>query len=139
MESNSFRKKTLVIISTILVFGLLGSLIENVAASGLTVFVKVTHVNNGSTRICVNSIYQNLGCRTVSLAGTANPYTSTWNFGDGLVPVGGQFKACVTNLSNNQYRCSSGSNRPAKVPEYVYITVPGGQISSVDYRAACNL
>jgi hypothetical protein len=53
-----------------------------------------------------------------------------WTFGDNVIPVGGQFQACL----------NSGSGA-LKCPEYVSLTVPSGTTSSVktDYRAACNL
>jgi hypothetical protein len=94
------------------------------------------------TKVCVNSVYQNLGCRTITLSGLPNPYTpASFIFGENLVPVGGQFKACATNVATNAYRCTTGSNSPAKLPEYVSVTVPSGTQSSpkTDFTVACNL
>ena len=93
---------------------------QEALAVGLKVNVKLSHSNNGLTKVCVNSVYQNLGCRTITLSGLPNPYTLTaFIFGENVLPVGGQFKACATNVATNAYRCATGTNSPAKLPEYV--------------------
>jgi hypothetical protein len=103
--------------------------IQEALAVGLKVYVTLSHSNNGATKICVNSDYQNLGCETVTLSGLTSPYTyGPFTFGEGLVPVGGEFTACATNLANNQNRCVTGTNSVAKAPEYVSLTVPTGNI-----------
>ncbi len=78
---------------------------------------------------------------TITLSGLATPYTvGPFIFGDGVVSIGGQFKACATNLATNAFRCVSGTNSPAKLPEYVSVIVPGGiKSSNIDFRAACDL
>jgi hypothetical protein len=43
--------------------------IQEALAVGLKVYVTLSHSNNGATKICVNSDYQNLGCETVTLSG----------------------------------------------------------------------
>jgi hypothetical protein len=47
----------------------------------------------------------------------------------------------VTNLANNQFSCVSGTNSPAKAPEYVSVSTPSGIAASQppDYRTACNI
>lgn len=114
---------------------------QEALAVGLKVYVTLTHSSTGSTELCVKSSNQQLGCKTINLSGLASPLTSgPWTFGDNVIPVGGQFQACL-NSGSGPLKCVSGTNGVAKSPEYVSLTVPSGTTSSVktDYRAACNL
>ena len=71
-------------------------IVQEALVAGLKVNVNLYHSNNGSTRVCVSSVYQNLGCRTVTLSGLTNPYTiAPFIFGENVIPDGGEFKACV--------------------------------------------
>jgi hypothetical protein len=112
---------------------------QEALAVGLKVNVKLFHSNNGLTKVCVNSAYQNLGCRTITLSGLPNPYTpASFIFGENLVPVGGQFKACATNMVTNAYRCATGTNSPAKLPEYVSVVVPGNSKPNENWWGTCK-
>lgn len=96
----------------------------------------------GLTKVCVNSVYQNLGCRSITLSGLPSPYTlAPFIFGDDLIPVGGQFKACATNVATNAFRCTTGTNSPAKVPETIFITVPSGSVSvgGINWLDICRI
>ena len=71
---------------------------QETLAVGLKVNVELSHSNNGLTEVCVSSVDQNLGCRTITLSGFASPYTlAPFIFGENVVPVGGEFEACATN------------------------------------------
>ena len=112
---------------------------QETLAAGLKVNVKLYHSNNGLTKVCVTSVYQNLGCRPITLSGLPNPYTpAPFVFGENVVPVGGQFKACVTNLID-QYRCVTGTNTPAKLPVTVTLTVPlsSGGDGGINWEDLC--
>ena len=116
--------------------------IQEALAVGLKVFVNLSHGKTGSANVCVSSTGQNLGCKTVTLSGLATPYTvGPFTFGENVIASGGQFKACTTNLANNQYKCVTGTNSPAKVPEYVSITVPSGSASvgEINWLDLCRI
>lgn len=125
---------------TFIAFILMVSIVsaQEALAVGLNVYVNLYHSNSGSTRVCVNSVYQNLGCRVITLSGVLSPYTSgPFTFGENVIPVGGQFRACTVNLANNQYNCATGTNSPAKVPEYVSVTVPSSSGGGINWEDLC--
>lgn len=106
---------------------------QETLAAGLKVFVNLSHSKTGSANVCVSSTGQNLGCKTVTLSGLATPYSvGPFIFGDNVVTTGGQFKACVTNLTTKAFRCVTGTNSPAKLPEYISVTVPGNSKNWLD-------
>jgi hypothetical protein len=140
--------KNLLVIAIIMV--LFTSIVstQEALAVGLKVNVELSHSNSGLTEVCVSSVDQNLGCRTITLSGLASPYTLTpFIFGENVVPVGGQFEACATNLVNHQNTCVTGTNSPAKVPETVSLTVPSSsgtnlspstRTSGINWEILCN-
>jgi hypothetical protein len=58
-----------------------------------------------------------------------------------VIPVGGQFKACATNLATNAFRCATGTNSLAKTPESVSITVPSGSTGEgrINWLGICRI
>lgn len=131
------RKEFFGITIAVLIVSLTVVSAQEVSAVGLKVFVSLSHSKSGSANVCVNSIGQNLGCRTITLSGLATPYTvGPFTFGDNVIPVGGQFKACATNLANQQIRCVSGTNGPQKEPEYVALAVPSS--GGINWLGVCR-
>lgn len=80
---------------------------QQALAVGLKVYVTLSHSSTGSVELCVKSSYQHLGCKKISLSGLTSPYTSgPWTFGDNVIPVGGQFQACL-NSAGAPFKCVS--------------------------------
>jgi hypothetical protein len=106
-----------------------GSQEQQEGTTGLKVFVDLYHNGRGSAQLCVESSYENLGCKTINLSQYPSPVRSgPWIFSPEMVEVGETFRVCVTNLNTGgQSRCISGTNGPEKEPEYISLTVPGTQ------------
>ncbi|MBA3283696.1 MAG: hypothetical protein H0U27_01370 [Nitrosopumilus sp.] len=66
------------------------------------------HVNEPGL-ICVYSEYQDLGCKNSGLS------VIGFQFDEKAVPIGGLFTVCFKD------KCTIGSNKPAPIPEEVYI------------------
>ncbi len=88
------------------------TIISNVEAREhpFKISVNLNHVGRGSSKICVSSYAQNLGCRIIQLDNEKNPLRSKWQFESGAVQVGDKFTVCVTNLQISTTTCLTGEN-----------------------------
>jgi hypothetical protein len=104
----------------------LSTLFLNVSAYGhsFKVSVNVYHRGFGSSKVCVSSAVQDLGCKTYQLDNEASPITSRWQFKSGAVQVGDTFTACVTNVQISATKCVTGENIPHGGREVVSLDFP---------------
>ncbi|MGB6531148.1 MAG: hypothetical protein WBF33_23820 [Candidatus Nitrosopolaris sp.] len=98
----------------------------NVSAHGhsFKVSVNIYHRGFGSSKVCVSSAIQDLGCRTYQLDNEDSPITSRWQFKSGAVQVGDTFTACVTNLQISATKCVAGVNTSHGDREVVSLDFP---------------
>ncbi len=104
----------------------LNTLFLNVSAHGhsFKVSVNIYHRGFGSSKVCVSSAIQDLGCRTYQLDNENSPITSRWQFKSGAVQVGDTFTACVTNLQISATKCVAGVNTSHGDREVVSLDFP---------------
>ncbi|MFY9794770.1 MAG: hypothetical protein WAJ93_03690, partial [Candidatus Nitrosopolaris sp.] len=88
------------------------------------VSVNIYHRGFGSSKVCVSSAIQDLGCRTYQLDNEDSPITSRWQFKSGAVQVGDTFTACVTNLQISATKCVAGVNTSHGDREVVSLDFP---------------
>jgi hypothetical protein len=88
------------------------------------VSVDVYHRGFGSSKVCVSSAVQDLGCKTYQLDNEDSPITSRWQFKSDAVQVGDTFTACVTNVQISATKCVTGENTPHNGREVVSLDFP---------------
>jgi hypothetical protein len=101
-------------------------LLLNVSAHGdsFKVSVNIYHRGFGSSKVCVSSAIQDLGCRTYQLDNEDSPIISRWQFKSGAVQIGDTFTACITNLETSAAKCVTGENTPDRGREAVSLDFP---------------